>query len=78
MSLYANLLNPTASISGAPVLYDNGEKDDAASKKDVASGMHNQLHLQARAFFLLLWGPQLTTMPPSVQPCASSPSADLR
>lgn len=40
MSLYANLLNPTASISGAPVLYENGEKDDAATRKDVNSGMH--------------------------------------
>lgn len=37
MSLYANLLNPktdsAASISSAPVLYDNGEKDDAARKE---------------------------------------------
>lgn len=43
MSLYANLLNPTAdasaTVSGAPVVYDNGEKDDAAPvKKDAISG----------------------------------------
>lgn len=41
MSLYANLLNPksdsTASISSGPVLYDNGDKDDAA-RKDVNPG----------------------------------------
>lgn len=41
MSLYANLLNPktdsAGSISSGPVLYDNGEKDDAA-KKEVNSG----------------------------------------
>lgn len=41
MSLYANLLNPksdsSTSISSAPVLYDNGDKDDAA-KKDVNPG----------------------------------------
>lgn len=43
MSLYANLLNPkadaSASISGAPVLYDNGSKDDAAAKKEANAGM---------------------------------------
>lgn len=43
MSLYANLLNPkadpSASISGAPVLYDN---DDAAAKKEVNPGMPGQ------------------------------------
>lgn len=43
MSLYANLLNPkadaSASISGAPVLYDSGNKDDAAAKKEAKPGM---------------------------------------
>ncbi|KAJ4401239.1 hypothetical protein N0V82_010881 [Gnomoniopsis sp. IMI 355080] len=45
MSLYANLLNPkpdaSASISSAPVLYDNGDKDDAA-KKDVNPALRFQ------------------------------------
>lgn len=43
MSLYANLLNPkadaSASISGAPVLYDNGDKEDSAPKREVNPGM---------------------------------------
>lgn len=49
MSLYANLLHPkadaaAASISGAPVLYDSGNKDDAAAKKEAASaGMSGRL-----------------------------------
>lgn len=45
MSLYANLLNPkaaaaaaSAAVSGAPVLYDSGDKDDA-SRKEVNPGM---------------------------------------
>lgn len=45
MSLYANLLNPkpdsSASISSAPVLYDNGDKDDVA-KKDVNPALRFQ------------------------------------
>lgn len=55
MSLYANLLNPkpdsSASISSAPVLYDNNDKDDAA-KKDVNSG-----RLQLLPSFMLLSAP---------------------
>lgn len=42
MSLYANLLNPkadaSASISGAPVLYDNGDKEDSAPKRELNPG----------------------------------------
>lgn len=42
MSLYANLLNPkadpSATVSGAPVVYDNGEKEDASAKKDAIPG----------------------------------------
>lgn len=51
MSLYANLLNPkadsSASISGAPVLYDNGNKDDAAAKKDANPGMSRRAAIGA-------------------------------
>lgn len=43
LSLYANLLNPKAdaqaTVSGAPVVYDNGKKEDAAVKKEVNQGM---------------------------------------
>lgn len=44
MSLYANLLNPkadaSATVSGAPVVYDNADRDDtAAVKKDFIPGM---------------------------------------
>lgn len=42
LSLYANLLNPKAdaqaTVSGAPVVYDNGKKEDAAVKKEVNQG----------------------------------------
>lgn len=59
MSLYANLLNPkpdsSASISSAPVLYDNNDKDDAA-KKDVNSG-----RLQLLPSFILLSEPPRAT-----------------
>lgn len=59
MSLYANLLNTkadsSASISGAPVLYDNGEKDDASAKKEVNPGAQGQ-----HTFSLKLTGPEAT------------------
>ncbi|ROV90558.1 hypothetical protein VSDG_07442 [Cytospora chrysosperma] len=47
MSLYANLLNPksdaSATVSGAPVVYQNGEKEDAAAaKKDAISALRFQ------------------------------------
>ncbi|KAG6359636.1 hypothetical protein INS49_013159 [Diaporthe citri] len=39
LSLYANLLNPKAdaqaTVSGAPVVYDNAKKEDAAVKKEI-------------------------------------------
>lgn len=42
LSLYANLLNPKAdaqaTVSGAPVVYDSGKKDDAVVKKEVNQG----------------------------------------
>lgn len=47
LSLYANLLNPKAdaqaTVSGVPVVYDSGKKDDAAVKKEVNQGMQ-RLH----------------------------------
>lgn len=54
MSLYANLLNPkadaSATVSGAPVVYDNGEKDDAAAaKKDAISGTSRSPFLGRKA-----------------------------
>lgn len=42
LSLYANLLDPKAdpqaTVSGAPVVYDSGKKDDAAVKKEANQG----------------------------------------
>ncbi|KAL1846759.1 hypothetical protein Daus18300_014161 [Diaporthe australafricana] len=46
LSLYANLLNPKAdaqaTVSGAPVVYDSGKKDDAAVKKEVNQALRFQ------------------------------------
>ncbi|KUI72889.1 hypothetical protein VM1G_08577 [Cytospora mali] len=47
MSLYANLLNPkadsSATVSGAPVVYGNGEKEgDAAAKKEAIPALRFQ------------------------------------
>ncbi|KAI7776996.1 hypothetical protein LA080_004222 [Diaporthe eres] len=46
LSLYANLLNPKAdaqaTVSGAPVVYDNGKKEDAAVKKEVNQALRFQ------------------------------------
>lgn len=55
LSLYANLLNPKAdaqaTVSGAPVVYDNGKKEDAAVKKEVNQGMQRSYpRLLARPF----------------------------
>lgn len=56
LSLYANLLNPKAdaqaTVSGAPVVYDNGKKEDAAVKKEVNQGMLNHSRRLARP---VLW-----------------------
>lgn len=55
MSLYANLLNPKAdsstSISGAPVLYGNNDKEDPASKKEANPGTSGQKARLHRPFF---------------------------
>lgn len=75
MSLYANLLNPkadaSASISGAPVLYDNGDKEDSAPKREVNPGM---LQTETMAPFELLSShwllPNLVETPvPIWRPC---------
>ncbi|KAK2615000.1 hypothetical protein N8I77_001780 [Diaporthe amygdali] len=46
LSLYANLLNPKAdaqaTVSGAPVVYDSGKKDDSAAKKEVNQALRFQ------------------------------------
>lgn len=56
LSLYANLLNPKtdaqATVSGAPVVYDSGKKDDAAVKKEVNQGMQRLHPLSPRAALL--------------------------
>lgn len=56
LSLYANLLNPKAdaqaTVSGAPVVYDNGKKEDAAVKKEVSQGkqrLHTDFHIRREA-----------------------------
>jgi hypothetical protein len=59
MSLYANLLDPkagaSATVSGAPVVYHNGEKDDAAvAKKDAISGTSRRTGCPLPLFPLLL------------------------
>lgn len=53
LSLYANLLDPKAdsqaTVSGAPVVYDSGKKDDAAVKKEVNQGkllLHTRVSLR--------------------------------
>lgn len=84
MSLYANLLNPNAdaaaSVSGAPVLYDTGERDDSAVKKEVNPGMPRQATIAVAELrrspmcSTRLTIPQLTNVLDS-QLCASSPSA---
>lgn len=56
LSLYANLLNPKAdaqaTVSGAPVVYDNGKKEDPAVKKEVNQGtqrLHTRFHIRQEA-----------------------------
>jgi hypothetical protein len=36
LSLYANLLNPSATISAAPVIYKHESAEDDASKKQAS------------------------------------------
>lgn len=66
LSLYANLLNPKAdaqaTVSGAPVVYDSGKKDDAAVKKEVNQGMQMLRALRGPDTRLCqLCQPELTT-----------------
>ncbi|KAK7744590.1 hypothetical protein SLS53_003476 [Cytospora paraplurivora] len=71
MSLYANLLNPkadpSATVSGAPVVYDNGEKEDASVKKDAVPALR----------FQPIRRPQINQKKPAIKPSfpKSIPSA---
>ncbi|ROV98822.1 hypothetical protein VPNG_08402 [Cytospora leucostoma] len=62
MSLYANLLNPkadaSATVSGAPVVYDNGEKEDASVKKDAIPALR----------FQPIRRPQINQKKPAIKP----------
>lgn len=75
LSLYANLLDPKAdsqaTVSGAPVVYDSGKKDDAAVKKEINQG--KQLFHPCLLLILAttLW---IRSLPTKLK-CVSLPSA---
>jgi hypothetical protein len=87
LSLYANLLDPKAdsqaTVSGAPVVYDSGKKDNTAAKKELNQGEHlsHTPPLPGRPWSaaLSIPSPKLNPSPSlSSQPCDSSQYVDLR